>query len=76
MTCIYLYALERVLVTPELNGMILPGITRQSILDLSREWGDYHVEERKITMKELIQLNNEKKVCIVILISKKVVSMF
>ncbi len=26
------------LVTPPLNGLILPGVTRQSILDLGRTW--------------------------------------
>jgi len=26
------------LVTPPLNGLILPGVTRQSILDLGRSW--------------------------------------
>lgn len=26
------------LVTPALNGLILPGVTRQSILDLARTW--------------------------------------
>ncbi|XP_074793889.1 uncharacterized protein LOC141976680 isoform X2 [Natator depressus] len=27
------------LVTPPLNGIILPGVTRQSLLDLGRKWG-------------------------------------
>lgn len=26
------------LITPPLNGLILPGVTRQSILDLGRSW--------------------------------------
>lgn len=26
------------LVTPPLNGLILPGVTRQSVLDLGRSW--------------------------------------
>jgi branched-chain amino acid aminotransferase len=29
---------ETELVTPPLNGLILPGVTRQSILDLGRTW--------------------------------------
>ena len=42
------------LVTPPLDsGCILPGITRQSILELTREWGDFNVVERRITMKEV-----------------------
>ena len=41
-------------VTPMLNGSILPGITRDSVLTLCREWG-YEVEERKISYLELIE---------------------
>ncbi|XP_054261084.1 branched-chain-amino-acid aminotransferase, cytosolic-like [Macrosteles quadrilineatus] len=52
---------EKVLVTPELNGLILPGITRQSVLDLAREWGDVRVEERVITMSELINWHNSQQ---------------
>lgn len=29
---------ERELVTPPLDGLILPGVTRQSLLDLARGW--------------------------------------
>ena len=41
------------IVTPELNGSILPGITRKSCLQLLRDKG-YTVEERKISVDELI----------------------
>ena len=41
-------------VTPMLNGSILPGITRNSILHLCRDWG-YEVEERRISVDELIE---------------------
>lgn len=44
----------RELITPPLNGLILPGITRYSILQLSREWNDYKVTEKIITMAEVI----------------------
>ncbi|GFS88580.1 branched-chain-amino-acid aminotransferase, cytosolic [Nephila pilipes] len=50
------------LITPPLDGTILPGVTRQSILDLTREWGEFEVSERAITMSELIALNEEKRV--------------
>lgn len=40
-------------VTPMLNGSILPGITRNSVLELCRSWG-YEVEERRISVDELI----------------------
>ena len=41
-------------VTPSLNGSILPGITRNSVLQLCRDWG-YEVEERKISADELLE---------------------
>ena len=42
------------IVTPRLNGSILPGITRNSVLQLCRDWG-YEVEERKISAEELLE---------------------
>jgi branched-chain amino acid aminotransferase len=44
--------MDDVLITPALNDSILAGITRQSVLDLTRHWG-WKVEERKISVKEL-----------------------
>jgi len=41
-------------VTPALNGSILPGITRNSVIQVCKEWG-YDVEERKISADELIE---------------------
>ena len=41
-------------ITPSLNGSILPGITRNSVLQLCRDWG-YDVEERKISADELLE---------------------
>lgn len=40
-------------ITPSLNGSILPGITRNSTIALCKKWG-YEVEERKISAQELI----------------------
>uniref|UniRef100_A0AAZ3PI45 Branched-chain-amino-acid aminotransferase n=2 Tax=Oncorhynchus tshawytscha TaxID=74940 RepID=A0AAZ3PI45_ONCTS len=45
---------ERELLTPPLDGIILPGVTRQSLLDLAREWGEFKVTERTMGMKELL----------------------
>lgn len=39
------------LVTPELSGSLLPGVTRSSLLELGRELG-MQVEERKVTVEE------------------------
>ena len=40
-------------VTPMLNGSILPGVTRASCIDLCKHWG-LPVEERKISVDELV----------------------
>ncbi|CAF4134665.1 unnamed protein product, partial [Rotaria sordida] len=49
------------LVTPPLNGLILPGVTRQSILDLGRTWKELTVSEREITMDELLEAHRENR---------------
>ncbi|XP_032445354.1 branched-chain-amino-acid aminotransferase, cytosolic [Xiphophorus hellerii] len=41
------------LATPPLDGIILPGVTRQSILDLARKWDEFKVSERYLTMGQL-----------------------
>ncbi len=48
------------IVTPMLNGSILPGITRNSVLHLCRAWG-MEVEERKVSVDELIEAQNSGK---------------
>ncbi|XP_061445939.1 branched-chain-amino-acid aminotransferase, mitochondrial isoform X2 [Rhineura floridana] len=50
------------LVTPPLNGIILPGVIRQSLLDLARKWGEFKVSEKVITMAELIKGLEENRV--------------
>ena len=41
-------------VTPVLNGSILPGVTRDSCIELCKSWG-IPVEERKISADELFE---------------------
>jgi len=41
-------------ITPELTGSILPGVTRDSVLVLCREWG-LPTEERKISIDEVYE---------------------
>ena len=41
-------------VTPMLNGSILPGVTRASCIDLCKHWG-MEVEERRISVDELVE---------------------
>ena len=51
------------MITPPLtDGTILPGVTRDSILSLSRTWNEFHTSERQITMKELIKAIGEGRV--------------
>ena len=48
---IFLVARERTLITPELSGTILEGITRDSIITLAHERG-LRVEERRVSFDE------------------------
>ncbi|CAG7649964.1 unnamed protein product [Allacma fusca] len=52
---------EKELITPPLHGLILPGVTRQSILELVRGWNEFKVTERPVPMKEFLQLKEEKR---------------
>ncbi|XP_059112325.1 branched-chain-amino-acid aminotransferase, cytosolic isoform X1 [Peromyscus eremicus] len=44
---------EEELATPPLDGIILPGVTRQSIIELAQQWGEFKVCERYLTMDDL-----------------------
>ncbi|MDR9500930.1 MAG: branched-chain amino acid aminotransferase [Desulfurivibrionaceae bacterium] len=46
------------LITPPLQGSILPGITRDSVLKLTRDWG-LDVVERPITIDEVFAANEQ-----------------
>lgn len=45
-------------VTPKLQGSILAGITRDSVITLCKEWG-YEVEERLISVDELVEAQKD-----------------
>lgn len=49
---------DKQLSTPPLNGLILPGVTRRSIIELASQWEDLTVKEEVITMDKVIELNN------------------
>ncbi|TMW61622.1 hypothetical protein Poli38472_010685 [Pythium oligandrum] len=54
---------EEELATPPLSrGDILPGITRDSILALTREWKEFKVSERDLSMKQIQKAVHEGKV--------------
>jgi len=44
------------LVTPSLDsGLILPGVTRRSVLELAQEWNEFDISERKLTIHEVLE---------------------
>ena len=48
------FMINNELVTPPLGGSILPGITRDSVIQLARKWG-MKVVERPVTIDEVIE---------------------
>ena len=53
---------ETELATPPLDGSILPGVTRDSILSLTRSWGEFKVTERYMNMPQLRDAVKENRV--------------
>src|SRR5699024_2965634 len=48
------FKIDGEIITPALNGSILPGVTRDSVIQLLKSW-DLPVSERRISMLELIE---------------------
>ncbi|MGA2367888.1 MAG: branched-chain amino acid aminotransferase [Dehalococcoidia bacterium] len=48
------FVIDDVLVTPHLSGTILAGVTRDSVIQIARDWG-MEVNERRISMDELMK---------------------
>jgi len=48
------------IVTPKLNGSILPGITRRTVIELLKEW-NMNVVERDITIDEVVKAYDDEK---------------
>jgi branched-chain amino acid aminotransferase len=48
-----MFVIDDVLLTPALSDSILAGITRDSVLQLAREWG-MKVEERRVSVAEVV----------------------
>ncbi|XP_047135359.1 branched-chain-amino-acid aminotransferase, cytosolic isoform X3 [Hydra vulgaris] len=53
---------EEELITPALNGLILPGVTRKSLLELAREWNEFKVSEKSFTIQQMIKAANEGRI--------------
>ena len=61
------------LVTPSLeSGLILPGVTRRSVLELAEEWNEFDISERKLTIHEVLGKINLKSELLFIVFYVKV----
>ena len=49
-----MFKIDGKVVTPPLEGSVLPGITRDSIIHVLKDWG-YEVEERRLSINELME---------------------
>jgi len=54
------FVIDNELVTPQLNGSILPGITRASVIELAKSW-NMSVSERAISIDELMDAHTDGK---------------
>ena len=54
------FKIDGKIVTPMLNGSILPGVTRDSVINLCKSWG-MEVEERRISVDELLEAQHSGK---------------
>ncbi|HZJ68576.1 MAG TPA: branched-chain amino acid aminotransferase [Candidatus Eisenbacteria bacterium] len=54
------FVIDGRIITPKLNGSILAGITRKSVLELLAKQG-YQVEERQISIDEIVEAYNQGK---------------
>ena len=52
------FKINGTIVTPMLNGSILPGVTRNSVIHLCKSWG-IPVEERRISADELYEASKD-----------------
>jgi branched-chain amino acid aminotransferase len=53
---------EKELITCPITDMILPGVTRDSALQIARGWGEFKVSERDYTMTEVAKAIEEGRV--------------
>lgn len=55
-----MFVIDNILITPATSDTILAGVTRDSVLQLAREWG-VMVEERKVSIKEVFDAHKNGK---------------
>ena len=54
------FKINGTVVTPKLNGSILPGVTRDSVIQLCKNWG-VPVEEKRISIDEIFEAHKDGK---------------
>ena len=54
------FVIDGEVITPQLTGSVLPGITRKSSLELCKKWG-MKVTERRITIQEVAEAYDNGK---------------
>ena len=54
------FIIDNKVITPSLDGSILPGVTRDSVIHLLKDWG-YTVEERKLALSEVVEASRNGK---------------
>ncbi len=52
------FLIDDVLITPPLRGSILPGVTRDSVIELAKSW-DLEVQERPISIDEVLEAGQD-----------------
>lgn len=55
-----MFVIDNILITPATSDTILAGVTRDSVIQLAREWGML-VEERKVSIKEIFDAHKNGK---------------
>ena len=53
---------EKELITCPLDGTILPGVTRDSIIQIAKSWGEFKVTEQRFKIQDLIKASKENRV--------------
>ncbi|WP_027088734.1 branched-chain amino acid aminotransferase [Thomasclavelia saccharogumia] len=55
-----MFLIDNTIVTAPLEGSVLPGVTRDSIIHILKDWG-YKVEERELSIDELMEAGRNGK---------------
>ena len=55
-----MFVIDGKVVTAALDGSVLPGVTRDSIIHILKDWG-YEVEERDLSIDELMEAGRNGK---------------